>query len=196
MLLRHKLQTEISPGFCLLLAWFAMANDWKILTVILAAAAVHEAGHCLVIRAAGGRIAGLRLCVFGAVLETDSTAVSYGWELMSVLAGPAANFLCAIAAGMWMKSGRTVFVGANLVLCAFNLLPIRPLDGGRGLELAISWIWGPDAGDAVARTVGMAFAVLLSVLIVWVMYASGGSLWLLPAAAGMLGNVWRESFGK
>ena len=36
-----------------------------------------------------------------------------------------------------------LFAGAQLVLGCFNLLPVRPLDGGRLLWLAAAWRHGP-----------------------------------------------------
>ena len=45
----------------LLTAWFALANGFQPLAVVLAAAAVHELGHYLVLTACGAQISGLRL---------------------------------------------------------------------------------------------------------------------------------------
>lgn len=55
--------------------------------------------------------------------------MGYGQELASALAGPLANLLAAAILG---RMGCTTAAGANGVLCAFNLLPVRPLDGGPG----------------------------------------------------------------
>ena len=68
-----------------------------------------------------------------------------------------------------------------MVLCAFNLLPIRPLDGGRALYLLSAWAAGPVAGEAAVRWAGGVTAAALAALIAWVMLRTGGSLWLLPA---------------
>lgn len=50
-----------------------------------------------------------------------------------MLAGPAVNLLCALVLG---GAHAWVAAGAHLSLCLFNLLPVRPLDGGRALYLA------------------------------------------------------------
>ena len=86
---------RISPGFCLLTAWFAAVNGWCLTVVVLGAAAVHELGHWAVLKALGARTLGLRIGVLGAVLAVDSRGLSYGQELAAVLAGPAANLLSA-----------------------------------------------------------------------------------------------------
>lgn len=182
---------RISPGFCLLTGWFTAVNGWKLLAAVLGAAALHELGHWLMLRLMGAQIRGLRIGVLGAVLETDSAGLSYGRELAAVLAGPGANLLGALALAPW---GTEMAVGAQLVLGGFNLLPVRPLDGGRALCLALSWLLGPAAGDRAARWIGSSAALALAILLGEVMRRTGGSLWLLPAMAGLLAAAAREAF--
>lgn len=171
----------MSGGFGLLAAWFALANGWRPLATVLGAAAVHELGHWLALRLLGAAVTGFRLSALGAVLETDSGRLSYGGELAAVLAGPAANLLAALALTAPGRGRWPAAAGANLVLCAFNLLPIRPLDGGRALYLLASWAAGPARGEAAARWSGTVTAAALAALIGCVVWRTGGSLWLLPA---------------
>lgn len=172
---------RVSGGFVLLAIWFVLANGWEPLATVLGAAAVHELGHWAVLRMLGAEVTGFRLGVLGAVLETDSRRLSYGGELAAVLAGPAANLLAALVLTALGGERWPAAVGANLVLCAFNLLPVRPLDGGRALYLLVSWAAGPAAGEAAGRWAGTVAAAALSGLILWVIWKTGGSLWLLPA---------------
>ena len=184
-------KVRISPGFCLLTGWFTAVNGWELLAAVLGAAALHELGHWLVLRLLGAKIRSLRIGVLGAVLETDSTGLSYGRELAAVLAGPGANLLGALALA---PLGMETAVGAQLVLGGFNLLPVRPLDGGRALYLVLAWLLGPAVGDRAARWVGSSAALALAILLGEVMRRTGGSLWLLPAMAGLLAAAAREAF--
>ena len=191
----YRGRVQISPGFCLLTAWFCAVNGWRLLAVVLGAAAAHELGHWLALRLLGASVLGLRVGIFGAVMEIDTRQLSYGGELFSVLAGPGANLLCAlglIALGRDME----VAAGAHLVLGVFNLLPVRPLDGGRALYLLIAWGFDPTAGEQAARWSGTLTAVALAAGLCFVMVRSGGSLWLLPAAVGLLTAAWGEWRGK
>ena len=79
-------------------------------------------------------IEGLRLSAFGAVLHArGAQRLSYGRELVVTLAGCGMNLVCGVLTAwfslhyVWVEG--FVFAGAHILLCAFNLLPIPPLDG-------------------------------------------------------------------
>ncbi len=171
-----------SGGFFLLAVWFGLCCGWDTALTVLAAAAIHEAGHLLALKVCGGRLLRLRIGVLGAVMEVAGS-MGYGRELLTVLAGPGANLAAAIVLG---ALGFTEAAGANAVLCAFNLLPIPPLDGGRSVWLLLSWAAGPGAAEWGIRYVGFSVAAAVCCGAVWLMGQTGGSLWLLPAAAGVL----------
>ncbi|WP_308857126.1 hypothetical protein [uncultured Oscillibacter sp.] len=192
---RRKLPIKISGGFWLLLGWFLLGNGWEMLAVILTAACIHEAGHWLVLRLLGAEVRFVSIGVLGAEMQMLPGSLSYGRELTAVLAGPAANLLCGtvlIACGTpWLPAA-----GAHFALAGFNLLPIRPLDGGRALQLAAMFLVGPEAGERIARWTGCYCALGLAVCLTAVMWRSGGSLWLLPPAAAALAAAVREAAGK
>lgn len=189
-------RVRVSVGFAALTVWFAAVNGPGLLAMVLSAAALHELGHWLALRLCGAEVRSLRIGLLGAVLEADCARLSYGRELAAVLAGPGMNLLCAWAFSRLGPPGVEAAVGAHLVLGGFNLLPLRPLDGGRALYLLTAWAWGPWTGDRAARWAGTVSALLLSGGLLWLMGQTGGSLWLLPAAAGLLGAAGREWFGK
>lgn len=191
MWLLHKGEIHVSVGVCLLLGWFVLVNGWRLTGLVLSAAALHEMGHYVILRLLGARISALRISVFGAEMTAGGDALSYTGELAAVLAGPAMNLLAGVALA---EAGYLAAAGAHLVLCAFNLLPVRPLDGGRALYLAAAWLLGPAAGDRAARWAGCSAALGLAIFLGEVMRCTGGSLWLLPALAGLLLAAAREAF--
>ena len=172
------MEVRVSVGACLLVGWFAAVNGWALTALVLSAAALHELGHLTALKLLGGRVTALRLSVFGAEMRVDGAGLSYGKELAAVL--------------VLAWCGCPAAAGAHLVLCAFNLLPVRPLDGGRALHLLTAWAAGPAAGETLCRWIGGCAALSLGTVLVWVVVRSGGSLWLLPAAAGLGMAAFRE----
>lgn len=172
-------------GLGLVCAWFALLNGWRPLALLLLAAALHEGGHLLALRAFGVPVEALELSPLGAVLRADRSRLSYSRELAVLGAGPCVNLLCGLLL-CWI--GRScpaccAAAGAQLVLGTFNLLPIRPLDGGQALRLLVSWKFGPDAGERVSAAAGGVLSGALAGLLLFLMRSSRGNLWLIPAAA-------------
>ena len=173
-------------GFLLLLGWFWWINGIQPLTLLLGAAAVHEVGHLLALRLLGGTTAGFGFSAAGMVIRARDLRLSYGQELAAVLAGPVANLAAGALCVLFDESDFAVaFAGAHWVLGVFNLLPAAPLDGWRALTLLLCWRIGPNVGERTADAIGAVFALTLTVAILFLMVASGGNLWLLPAAVIM-----------
>lgn len=189
----RKPEVRVSVGACLLVGWFAVVNGWRLTGLVLSAAVLHELGHWAVLRLLGAPVTALRISVFGAEMTAGGAGLSYGRELAAVLAGPLVNLLAGLTLA---RLGYPAAAGAHLVLCAFNLLPVRPLDGGRALYLLTGWAAGPAAGETACRWIGGCAALSLATVLVWLVVRSGGSLWLLPAAAGLIAAAFRELFGE
>ena len=181
---------KIRFSFLLLCGWFAWACGTGMLLSVLLCAAVHELGHLAVLRLCGCRVREFRVGILGAVIEADTSRLSYGRELLAVLAGPFANLFFAVA---MIRAGEEVLAGANIVLCGFNLLPLPLLDGGRALGLILAWGLGPDRGEAVLRRIGTVSALVLSVFLLFLMVGTGGSLWLLPTCAASAALVRKDA---
>lgn len=118
---------ETEGGFWLVLALMVLLFPAEVAAGTVLAAAVHELGHILAIRATGGRVRRLVLRTGGASLETDPMGPEQ--ELLCALAGPAAGLMTVAA---WRVFPALALAG--MVQTAFNLLPVYPLDGGRALR--------------------------------------------------------------
>ena len=94
----------------------------------LAACAVHETAHLLVLYLLGGRVRSLSLGILGAQIDTELPR----WALLAAtLAGPASNLLLAPL----FACSAPRFALVNLLLGVYNLLPVPPLDGAQILAL-------------------------------------------------------------
>ena len=133
---------------------------------------VHELAHSLYAVRRGGKVRSITLLMIGGVSELAAPPKG---EAAMALAGPATSaalggaFLAlsriTAAAGLPSSSFALFYLGQlNLVLCAFNLLPAFPMDGGRILRGALARRMGPVRATGIAARFGRAFAVLFAVL--------------------------------
>lgn len=166
-------RVEVRDGFVVLLAALWCADRTNVLPLVLLAAAVHEGGHLLVLRLSGGRLRRLTMTCCGAVLHCALPAGRCARAAVC-LAGPAASFaLTALAEGCgWYR-----LAGASMLLGAFNLLPLPPLDGGMALaHLCAGGAQPVRAALALLSGVGLLFGGF------WLLRAGGGC-WLLLIGA-------------
>ncbi len=119
---------QIGDSFLILAALVVFLDEEGVGQLFLAAAALHETGHALAVQLCRGQILCLRLTAVGGVLRYRLHRPNRVHDLLIAAAGPLAGLLAAMAAA---RAGCYTFAGANLLLSLFNLLPIRPLDGGQ-----------------------------------------------------------------
>ena len=120
-------------------------------------------------------------------------ALSYGGELLAVAAGPGCNLLLWALLSLTGWPPLDPFAGAHLILGALNLLPVRPMDGGRLLWLLTALCTAPYTADRVAYAVGAAAPAALRALCLYLTLTTGAGLVLLPgvlwlAVKGVLPN--------
>ena len=147
---------RVNASFWLLVLLAAIVSPLTVVAAILTAAALHELGHLAAMRYYGVSVKRFRLTALGAELDAPA------------LARLTVNLFCAILlALLGLRTWREwcfVFAGAHLVLAAFNLLPVVPLDGARALCLALSFFLGPTAGERVTAAVSLACSLALCAL--------------------------------
>lgn len=176
----------VRPSALLTPALFLLLTDTPILlAALLPAALLHELAHYAVLRLCGVRTARFTLTGLGASLYVPELhRLSYGAELLSAAAGPLINLLLWVLLSLTGREELTLFAGAQMVLGVLNLLPVRPMDGGRILWLATAYLTEPYTADRVAAAVGLAASSALLALCLWLVLTTGSGLFLL------LGALW------
>lgn len=175
------MKLDVSAGALLIFALAYFFDGSGMLSALLPAAVVHEAGHAAVLLAFGARLRRLRMDIFGLRLDYGGR-LSRGALLCSALAGPAAGLLYAFPAMGAADRGVKMSGAISLLLSGFNLLPALPLDGGRALSALCA-----------ARTVrrcSCTAALLLMAAGLWALFEYGALSplimggWLLAYNAG------------
>ena len=147
-------------------------GGFVLLPIVALPVLAHELGHVLALHLMGQHIKGLTLDARGLCIRYEGTCSPAG-HIAAALAGPISGALYALA-GLtdveWLKQS----AGLSLLLTAFNLLPILPLDGGRVFEQLCVFTLGNARGEGLFRAVS---AVLLALLL----------------TGGVLLAVWKKS---
>jgi Zn-dependent protease len=156
-ILFRKLGGVISPFEILLflasLGLASMQFRWEFAFAFIGGLLVHELGHVVAMRAYGVRIKGMYFIFpLGAVIVPIGSPPTRFSEAVIGLAGPAAGLLTAfVALAVFSVTGEPLAVGIAGVFAffnLFNLLPARPLDGGRAAT-ALAYSVSDFAGLAV-----------------------------------------------
>ena len=178
---RNNCLISISPTFFLLIGLFFLMDKQGLLSQILLAAAAHEIGHVAAVYLVGGEIAQFRLTMFGGELQLlHPERLSYGRELLAVLAGPGTNILCAVVLSRFAGGELLdIIVGVHLLLGLFNLLPVRFLDGGRAMELLLSWWTEPITADRWLHGINCAALIICWLLTIFIQLRIGPELPML-----------------
>ena len=203
------IQLSLHASFLLLVAYYAnegyheggyLVMGWSVVMLLafFTCVVLHELGHSFTARHFGVNVRRILLMPIGGMAEFDSIPRQPSRELLITLAGPAVNFV--IAGLLWLavdypaawdpgayptslsELGCTLLAW-NLVMGAFNLIPVFPMDGGRILRalLAIklpylrATYWAAVIGRVLA-VIGVVVALyfhayLLAVLFTFIAFA-------------------------
>ncbi|MBY0232635.1 MAG: M50 family metallopeptidase [Gemmataceae bacterium] len=146
---------------------------WKAVEYVALAASVlaHEFGHVLACRSVGGTARTIVLWPLGGIALVSPPARP-GALLWSIAGGPLANLVLAVPfallallvpADTWKDLHVLLATLAlmNVLLCAFNLLPAYPLDGGQMLHALLWFRLGRWKGLQAASAVGVALGAMI-----------------------------------
>ncbi len=130
----------MASSFWLSAAVVLLLGMGKQYVLLMAAALLHELGHGTIILLYGNTIESVRLIPCGIDIRYREQHFSYGADILIALAGPLANLLTAVLLSVCLGDEAAYFIGLNLLLCFFNLLPLYPLDGGKALYASMTFL--------------------------------------------------------
>ena len=119
-----KLSITVKPEYFIMLALGLLIIPFQWIIAWITASTFHEFFHFFALRLSGSRIFEVQVGLNGTVMDTDLFGDLK--EILCALAGPIGSFLL-ILIGRWCP--RLAICG--FFQCAYNLIPIYPLDGGR-----------------------------------------------------------------
>lgn len=154
---------EISYIFLCVATVFIATDKTGIYIALLISVLVHEVAHIITLISFKIRIKAVRLIIGCIGIEYVDTS-NRKERLLSLLAGPLSNILLSLL-GYCLKS--PTFFAVNLILAVYNLLPVRGLDGGSILEVALSGIVSKSKTDLILNVIVVLFSSVLLVYFIF-----------------------------
>ena len=185
---------------------FLNANFFELIIIILIALSIHECAHALTAHWLGddtaknqGRMTLNPLKHLDPIGTILFLVIGIGWgkpvpinpsyfknprqgQALVALAGPVSNILLASLLGIFMKfTGQSslflnLLIEINIVLAAFNLLPLPPLDGSKILGLILPSQSFYKITEFTEKNLG--YIILIFFLDIQILGPSGNSIFL------------------
>ena len=181
-----------------LVAFQIVIGETKLLSCAACALLLHECAHWIALRNLGYTISGISVYPFGAVMHLSSLCADTTHEWIAAAAGPLGSFLIASAVRSVCALFRaetewlSLFYEANLSICAVNLLPAFPLDGGRIAKSVLLHV----CSERHANRVAFLFTAIISLGFIGTgiyLICRGIPAWPLAAIGPfLLGSAFRE----
>lgn len=125
----NSIRIELCFGFFLIVALASVGNSQAV-AVSLLCCCLHEAGHLAAMYYYGRKPNAICFYGGGVKIKAPLLRLDYKRETVVYSAGCAVNLFLFLLLS-FSGQGGTTFAQANLLLCGFNLLPFRQLDGGK-----------------------------------------------------------------
>jgi Zn-dependent protease/predicted transcriptional regulator len=141
---------------------------------------VHELAHSIVARKKGIRINSITLMIFGGIATMEEGVPDPKAELPMALVGPVASLFVGMICCTLVYAvpsittdpgmgGVLIFIFGylgvlNIILCAFNLIPAFPMDGGRVLRAWLATRMPLQRATQIAADIGKGFAILFGII--------------------------------
>ncbi|MFT7484743.1 MAG: Zn-dependent protease [Candidatus Paceibacteria bacterium] len=144
-----------------------------LISAVLGIVLLHELGHCVVAKHYGVTVSHITLWPLGGVAWMEDIPEDPKIEGLIALAGPAVNFALALLAlpAVFLLPGdpgsmemspagmAATFIGINLTLGIFNLVPAFPMDGGRVLRAVMGtrmdWLTATEKAVRIGKTLAI-----------------------------------------
>lgn len=185
----------ISVSVIVLLVILFSFEDLYFIGALVLAIAIHESGHCIAIAALGGSVQRCRLSISGMNIEYAGKFF-YGGECFVAVSGAAANIVAFCVAAPFAQIYKVdcviFFCAVNILLCAFNMLPALPLDGGVFLRAALLKIISLDMAEKILRISTILVGLVMMAFGLISIFVFGGNITPMVASAVILNSI----FGK
>jgi len=173
-------RVHLGFGFLAAVGLCAFLDPTRSVPAILISVLIHEMGHLAAMLALGIGVREITFHLFGARITPRHRQVpGYAREALIHLSGPLLGLFAALLFSRMPIGCGALLCRAGLMLSAFNLLPVRTLDGGGILFAGLCHALGPTAADRLLRVISALVLLPLCGGAFWMLYRGGENLSLL-----------------
>lgn len=147
-----------------------LTKQLEIYAILMLLAFLHECGHLLAGILLKLKPKKLEINPFGLAIifeEFGSKNKEFEWKkIIIAMAGPLINLIIMLVvmfANLPIENiQKEIIIYANILIIAFNLLPIYPLDGGRIVKGLLYIYKGREVADSASNTIANIGAIMLT----------------------------------
>lgn len=180
-----KTEVRMSLLFPGVIAFLCLiGGDGRRALLCLSASFMHEGGHLLAMLLTDTKPSRIFLGGFGMRIELSHVpALSYRKAAYIAAGGPLES---AVAAAVMFVCGAGETAWIHLLLCALNVLPISPLDGGQVLYALLQQRLSPERVQRITGITALCFLLPLTVLSLYLLQYSRYNATLLIVCVYLL----------
>ena len=165
------MQIKVNIQIFIFLLIFYLTKQLEIYAVLMLLAFLHECGHLMAGLLLKLKPRKLEINPFGLAVifeEFGSKNSSFEWKKVIIAsAGPITNLIIMLAVIFINPVSlsvltKEIIIYANILIIAFNLLPIYPLDGGRIVKGLLYIYKGRNTADNLSNKIANIGAILLT----------------------------------
>ena len=161
--------------------------------ISFASVLIHELSHILCAKSVGVSVSRAEIHPFGvcAVLK-DGYINNSEKEFIITFVGPFTSLAITMLSIILDLPYREYIFDINLCICAINLLPVLPLDGGRMIKSMLTYKMGILRAYNFSRNCSKALIFLLIPLSILILIKTGFNFSCILITAFLLGNIYDE----
>ena len=156
---------RLESGGILLLSVMVFFSEPQVLAALLGNIVVHEFGHVWMLRRRGIYIRRITFGITGLCIVCNSGCIPNRLHFLCAAAGPICGLLfslaCSVLGNVYDCEFLLLSAGIGVILSIVNLLPVKPLDGGRMLEAIAPRLVKPLGGICGVFTLAVGLYVML-----------------------------------
>lgn len=177
---KDKVAVSADFIFMFAVAFLVVPIQW--LGAWIFALSIHELCHYIALRMCGGFVTDIKISCRGVIMKTQD--LSFGKEAICAYAGPVGALLILIVARYLPRTAI-----CTLMFSAYNLLPVFPLDGGRGLGCLLKKVLPEQIAERILLAVEN--IVLFGIVLIALYSVFRLGLGLLPGILAVF-LLWRS----